>query len=583
MRKTLAFILLFVVALGCARKDKQAERILRHYIDRKVDMIRNYSMESAVALWNATVSGNQTDYQKLVEIELEFNKSNKNSAENFSPDRFFSFSQNVFTNQQDFELLRKLKYSGLISDTLLNRQLNVLYQAFMGPQIETEKYKKFMSAEIRLYQVFSGIKIAIGDKTFMGNQIDSIKKNSADPRLLKQIFEAYQEKGKQVAPDIIRMVKARNEFARNFGYSDFYQLSLEGKDQTPEKVKVLLHEIELKTRSHFFESKSVIDKLILRKFNLSTGELMPWHYNDDQTSYLPGKFSAMMDSLFRDKDPIRIASDFFTGIGIPVQDVFNNSDLAYRSGKASLTAMINVDFKNDIRLISSIQSTHDGMLRMMHLGGHASHYKSISDQIPYLLRTPNSVLSEGIARYFESLASNINWLKDMGVINPEKHKQYSLICQHLNQVDRLFRCRKLLVLAEFEREIYQNPDQNLNELWRKLNQDYLGISYPDEPNASFWAANKYATSLSCTTHNYVLADIFAAQLQHTIENKVLKETSSGYRNNQAIGQFLNEHLYSQGNKVEWEKLIEKVTGEPLNTDYFATGITEEQNTEASNR
>jgi peptidyl-dipeptidase A len=370
------------------------------------------------------------------------------------------------------------------------------------------------------------------------------------------------------------MVNDRNEFARNFGYTDFYQLSLESKDQTPGQIEKILEEIEVKTRDQFFEAKRVIDKLLTKKYNLSPGELRPWLYNDERISYLPEKFRKQMDSLFADIDPVKKAESFFAGIGSPVADVFANSDLEYRPNKSSVTAMINVDFKNDIRLISSIQHTHEGMVRMMHLGGHASHYKSISDQVPYLLKTPNYALGEGVARYYESLASNYNWLKSAVLADTVHQKQLLLVCEHLLQVDRLFRCRRLLTMAHFEREIYRNPSQNLDKLWYDLNLKYMGLNYDSIRNSSSWAANKFATSLACNTHNLVLADVFAAQLQHAIESRVIQE--GNYLNNDAIGEYLKVNLYQYGNTVPWEKLIEKATGEPLNTAYFVNYLVREQ-------
>jgi peptidyl-dipeptidase A len=568
MVKSILYIGFIFVLAGCMSEKQQAEKILRHYISQKEDLIRNYTIESATALWNATVSGKESDYQKLVEVEMAFNQSNQNTSGLFAPDKFYSISQNVFTNEKDFQMLKKLKHSGLITDTLLSRQLNVLYQAFMGPQIEIKRYQKLLSSEIKLWNAFSSIKIPIHGKKYGINQIDSIRKYSNDTAQLKMIFDGYQAKGKELAPDIIQMVKDRNEFAANFGYDNFYQLSLEAKDQTPEQIKLLLDDIEFKTRSQFFEAKSVIDKLLAKQFLISKSELQPWLYHDENNSYLPSKFRLKMDSLFRKTDPIKTTEAFLYGIGLPVEDVIANSDLEYRPAKSSINAMINIDFKNDIRLISSIQNTYEGMTRMMHLGGHASHYKTISDDVPYLLKTPNYVLGEGVARYFESLASDYNWLKDIVVVDTTAQKQLVLVCRHLQQVDRLFRCRRLLVMAEFEREIYSNPAQNLDELWQKLNLKYLGINYSFQKSASFWAVNKFATSLSCTTHNLVLADVFAAQLQHTIEKRVLVKTGGSYRNNQEIGEFLTEKLYRYGNKMSWEKLIENVTGEPLNTSYF---------------
>ncbi len=80
MRKLFLFIVLSVSLMACLNEKQQAEKILRHYISQKEGLIRNYSMESSVALWNATVSGDENDYQKLVDIELAFNKSNQNAS-----------------------------------------------------------------------------------------------------------------------------------------------------------------------------------------------------------------------------------------------------------------------------------------------------------------------------------------------------------------------------------------------------------------------------------------------------------------------------------------------------------------------
>ncbi len=575
MVKKVSFIVLMIMFWGCLNEKQQAEKILRHYIEQKEELIRNYSKESAVALWNATVSGNEVDYQKLIDLDFAFTKSNQNAPDHFSPDQFFSISKNVFTNEQDFQLLKKLKKSDLITDTLLHRQLNVLYQAFMGSQIETEKYQQLIFTEIKLWQVFTTLKLEIDGKKYRIHQLDSLRKKAVNDEIFKQIFYAYQKQGQLLAPDIIRMVKERNSFAANFGYSDYYHLLLDVKDQNPDRIALLLDEIEQKTRNPFFEAKAIIDQMLAKRFHISESGLRPWHYNEDRASYLPKRFTMQMDSLFTGIDPIKKAAQFFEGIGLPIQDVIDNSDLKYHPQKSSATSMINIDFKNDIRLISSVQKTHEGMSRMMHLGGHASHYKSISDDVPYLLKTPSLIIGEGIAGFFESLATNVDWLKDEVAMDNQQQNVYVVVCRHLQQVDRLFRCRKLSVMANFEREIYRNPEQNLDSLWQQLNLKYLGIHFIDKENSGFWAANKFNTSLSCTIHNSILADVFSVQLQHAIKNRVLRETNGVYSRNKAVGRYLVENLYRYGNQLSWEQLIVKATGEPLNPDYFVSQLTDD--------
>jgi len=573
-------LIIFILSISCLNEKQQSEMILRHYIDKNVDLIRNFTMESTVALWNVNLSGNEQDYKKLINLELNFNSTYQSKAGLFSPDKFTSFTENVFTNEKDFELLRKLKNSELITDTILKRQLTVLYQSFMGPQVEANRYKKLRFAETKLWQSFSAISVELEGKKFAGGQLDSIRKNSTDTTVLKKVYAAYREKGRQIAGDIIQMVKMRNEFARDFGYSDYYQLALETKDQTPEKIKTLLDKIELKTHDQFFEAKSLVDKVLSKRYHIRIRDLRCYHYNDERSSYLPRKFSEKMDSLYLKSDPIGLASQFFSGIGLPVQDVIEKSDLKYRSGKSAGTSIFNVDFKNDLRMMATVKENSDGMRKIMHLCGHASHYKNISDTIPYLLKDPNSVVAEGIASYFENMTMNNLWLKSEFNMDSISNREYKLLCMHFMRVDRLYRFRRLLVKSVFEREIYKNPDQNLGVLWYRLNQDYLGISPPRDPNTTDWATTSYFTSFSCGVHNFVLADLFAGQLQHYIEKNILGVMNPVYQNNKSVGQYLISRVYRYGDLLPWEQLIEKSTGEPLNPSYFAdylTGGNEEDN------
>lgn len=132
-----------------------------------------------------------------------------------------------------------------------------------------------------------------------------------------------------------------------------------------------------------------------------------------------------------------------------------------------------------------------------------------------------------------------------------------------------------MVKSIFEREIYRNPDQDLGALWYRINQEYLGIIPPNDKNSTDWATNSYFTSFSCSVHNFVLADLFAGQLQHYIEKEILSDNNSSYQNNREVGKFLVSRIYKYGDLITWEQLIEKATGEPLNPKYFADYLTGE--------
>jgi len=571
MRKFLLLFLMLAVLGGCLDKNKQAESILRHYLDRKTDLIRNYFKESSLAYWNAIVSGKESDYKKLMDLELDFSKSNRSTLENFSPDHFSTITKNVFTNEEDFELLQKLKNSGSIKDTILFRQLIYLYHTFTSSQIESEKYNKLLERQTKLSNMASTLEYELDGKIYSAAKIDSVRKSTSSNLLIEKISRSYQQSGTVMAPEIIKLVKDRNELAVSFGFPDYYHLILEEKDQSPQIIRSLSEELELKTREQFFKVKKIIDKKLAERFGISIQGLQPLHYNDGKTSYLPKRFTSKLDSLLAPIDPIKRTSDFFTGIGLPIQNVIDKSELR----KGNTDATIVIDFSDDIRIIGGITNTFDGLTKILHEGAHATHYKNVSEDVPYLLKGPSLFISEGVASYFSDMAYDSLWLCSEVSCDEKTRDQIALICQHFRQVDQLFRIRKQMVFAEFEREIYASPDQDLDLLWHNLNLKYLGINYPKEKGTSFWAANKYFTSLSCNVQNYIVADIFAAQLKHAVDEKVLNKNTIGIQGNKAVGKYLIENLLKYGDLLPWEKLVVKATGEALNTSYIANELTGE--------
>jgi peptidyl-dipeptidase A len=566
-------VILLTFSQGCLDEGKQAETIFRHYLNQKTEIIRNHSKESSLALWNVWISGKESDYTKLINIELDFNKANQANAEEFNPDNFSTITRNVFTDEKDFDLLKKLKHSGLITDTLLSRQLTYLYHLFVGSQIGSDKYKKLLESQVKLSRSPGTLKYYIDENIYNTRQLDSLRENSGDNQLLGKIIKAVQPVAQRMAPDIIRLVKNRNEVALALGLPDYYHVQFESKDISVKKVKALIDEIELMTREPYLEAKQVIDKKLAKRYRIKVEELRPWHYNDVNKSYLPLRFTLTLDSLLRSAEPVKRAAGFFDGIGLNIQSVIDKSELK----NATMSSLVNIDFRNDLRLIGRITDSFGGLTEIMHLGGHAAHYTHISEEIPYLLQSPNLIVAEGVARYFENLAYDRKWLGEVMPLDEKTGKEVGLIMQHFWEVDRLFRIRKQMVTADFEREIYSDPEQDLDYLWSELNFKYLGIRYPDEKGACFWATEKYLTSLPCYIQNHILADIVAAQLKHAIDVRVLDGGTAKICNNKKVGEYLINNLFRYGDRYPWEELIEKSTGEILRSQYYVSGLIGNEN------
>ena len=73
--------------------------------------------ESALASWNASISGTTEDYSKSEKASFDYAK--------------------IFTDKNAFSELRMIKESKSMKDPLLIRQLELLYDSYLGGQVDT--------------------------------------------------------------------------------------------------------------------------------------------------------------------------------------------------------------------------------------------------------------------------------------------------------------------------------------------------------------------------------------------------------------------------------------------------------------
>jgi len=76
--------------------------------------------------------------------------------------------------------------------------------------------------------------------------------------------------------------------------------------------------------------------------------------------------------------------------------------------------------------------------------------------------------------------------------------------------------RWALVMYNFEKRLYADPDRDLNNLWWDLVEKYQLIKRPPGPVDAGWASKLHFTSAPCYYHNYILGELLASQLHHMI-------------------------------------------------------------------
>ncbi len=126
-------------------------------------------------------------------------------------------------------------------------------------------------------------------------------------------------------------------------------------------------------------------------------------------------------------------------------------------------------------------------------------------------------------------------------------------------------------MYQFEKQLYADPDQNLNEVWWDLVKRYQYLNPPPPPHRADWAAKFHFTIAPCYYHNYVLGELLASQIHATLTKKFYESGANqdiSYIGNPAIGQFLREMIFAPCSCYSWNAMIERATGEPLNPNYF---------------
>jgi len=139
------------------------------------------------------------------------------------------------------------------------------------------------------------------------------------------------------------------------------------------------------------------------------------------------------------------------------------------------------------------------------------------------------------------------------------------------RLSKLIFARWSMVVFYFERNLYENPDQDLNKLWWDLVEKYQFIKRPENPVGAEWATKMHIANYPVYYQNYQLGEMFASQVKNYVAltfyiDANMKEVT--FWDNPKAGDYLKKQIYFPGKKLEWNDMIKEATGEYLNAKYF---------------
>ena len=306
-----------------------------------------------------------------------------------------------------------------------------------------------------------------------------VLKESRKPAERKEVWEGSKGVGPLVEADLKALVKLRNEAAHKLGFADYHKLQLHLNEQTQDQVLKLFDELDQLTREPFARLKREIDARLAEQSGVLIDELRPWHYQDPFFQEAPAIFAADFDSVYARTDILKLCRDFYAGIGLPIDDVIKRSDLYEKPGKSPHAFCTDIDRAGDVRVLANIVPNEYWMGTMLHELGHSVYSsKNIPASVPYVLRTEAHILTtEGIAMLFERFSKDADWLQAMGVpvTDPAAFDKAGADAR----AKLLVFSRWAQVMFRFEKDLYADPDQDLNSLWWDLVERYQLVHRPD--------------------------------------------------------------------------------------------------------
>ncbi len=468
----------------------------------------------------------------------------------------------LFNDGDTYQKLLGWEQDPLLADPLLKRQLNVLIRAFKQNQIPKDLLEQIAQKEAALSMSYATFRPDLDGQKATENDIRERLKNERDPSKRQSAWEASKRIGEVLAPQILALVDLRNQEAVALGYPDYFQMQLDLQEVDPNWLLKTLDDLARKSDQAYGEIIREIEQTQAKNFAVSLSALGPWAWAEPFGQEDPLDASEL-DQLVAGVDISKVSADFYKRMGMDAAAILARSDLYERPGKNQHAFCIHIDRTGDVRTLNNVKDSLKWLETVLHELGHAVYELGFDPNLPWLLREPPHMIStEAMALIAGRQAYRYDSLGSLIGTSPDKESLRKRADLSLRRRQLIF-SRWVLVMTAFESQLYKNPSQDLNALWWQLVEKYQKIRPPQNREGKWdWAA-KYHIGLAPVYYfSYLLGEMFASAIQEELVNRAGSEALSSEK----AGHFLQEKLFSPGNRMSWSELVAHVTGKPLSSD-----------------
>lgn len=463
-------------------------------------------------------------------------------------------STEFFDNAEIYEELKAINKSGGVKDKKLQKQLRNLTSAF-GDGIEYKAEMKAMNEkENEISQKLNSYQMTIDGKPVSKAEIGKIMETEKNPEIRKKAAEAKIKSGDLIADDLVELVKMRNDFAKKKGYNNYFDMKLkEDYDIEPEELDKLLDDVAKNTKDSNAKVMNGIKKDLSEAFGVKPEDLRSYHFG-----YLAGEDPEKIvnDAIKTKEEVVDISKKAYAGMGYDIDKLPIKLDLFPRENKNTHGFSFPIKAGKDARILANLTDNVSSVDTLMHELGHSVFTVKTNPELPYMEQDTTSTMTEAVAMMMGDMIRTEGLAKDK--VSPEVNEKFA---KSLGKEESTF-VGSSMAIIDFERNMYENPNQDLKQLWKDMGVKYKGRSEKDEATNE-WATVPHFLSHPAYYQNYFRASLIKAQLYDGLTKKLGKLTE-----NKDTAKYLDENVFQYGGSKTDDEILEKVTGKKLSADAF---------------
>jgi peptidyl-dipeptidase A len=417
--------------------------------------------------------------------------------------------------------------------------------------------------------IFQNQRGKLDGKEYTNNELLDLLEKETDSDKRKKIWESLKQVGGEVDGLVIELAKLRNEAAKKLGFNNFWEMQVVFQDYDPAVLIGIFDQLEKLTTPIFAKMKNELDAELAEKFGITPDKLMPWHYDNPFFQQAPPSKEVNPNEFYASKkreEIVDIALRYYDHIGLPYDKVLAKSDMYEREGKNQHAFSIDIDTLGDVRNLCNVKPTDEWMDTVLHEGGHGVYSLGIDRKLPFILRAEAHIFTtEGIAMMFGAKAREPNWMIKFAGVDKKKANDAALALRKQRIREQLIFCRWTLVMLTFEKALYDNPDADLKTLWWDTVEKYQLLKRPADRKTGDWASKPHFVIAPVYYHNYMLGELFAAQLRESLGHDAQNDS-------RRLGAILQKRVFAPGLKYDWQEFVKRATGKPLSPKAFSNEL-----------